>query len=77
MNDNSVVGILGRRNEQLICIMLACIEKNLTFIPIDVDVPVERVRYMLQDTQAKYLIGLNEEDMGEYVHDISCITYSQ
>lgn len=56
INEGSIVGIYGERNEKLICIMFACIECNITFIPIDKDMPPDRLEYMMDKAKARYLI---------------------
>lgn len=61
IEEGSIVGIIGSRNEMLICIIIACIESNITFIPLDKSIPSERISYMLENAGVKYLIGIGEE----------------
>ena len=71
----STVGIFGARSEKLIYIILACLETNTTFIPIDRDIPKERINYMLENAKANYLI-CSDEDCYEWVGDnFQCISY--
>lgn len=73
----SVVGIIGSRNAKTVCVILGCIESNVTFIPIDKDIPSERMNYMLENAQAEYLLG--EQDDCEYgiSQNIDYISYGE
>lgn len=75
--DNAVVGITGERNELLICVILACIESNITFIPIDSDIPKARVDYMIENSGAKYLIGNKKKLEEKYGNKVLCIDYME
>jgi len=54
--DGEVVGIVLNRTVQMLTVMVALWELGITFMPIDIDMPVERKRYMLKDAGVKKVI---------------------
>ena len=75
VKENSVVGITGERSEKLIYIILACIENNITFIPIDKDIPNARVEYMIDNSGADYLLGETKQLQDIFSKKIVCLDY--
>lgn len=54
------VPVLLGRNIDLIISMLAIIKTGATYLPISTDFPIERVKYILKDCNAKLIITSNE-----------------
>lgn len=54
---NSVVGILMDRSKELIVSFLAVLKAGATYLPIDINTPYDRVRYMLNDCRSQVLIS--------------------
>ncbi|MGO4951398.1 amino acid adenylation domain-containing protein [Paenibacillus sp. DRB1-1] len=52
----SIVGILAERSVDLLVAVLAVWKAGGAYVPLDPDYPVERVRFMLEDSGAKVLL---------------------
>ena len=50
------VGILLERSEELVISILAILKVGATYIPIDINYPVERITFMLEDSGMKVLL---------------------
>ncbi|TCW37425.1 bacitracin synthase 3 [Laceyella sacchari] len=50
------VGILLERSPEMIIALLGVLKAGAAYLPIDPEYPQERIRYMLDDSQAKWLI---------------------
>lgn len=57
---DDLVALLLDRNEKIIICILAILKSGGAYVPIDIDYPLERIEYILGDTQAKIVI-LNEK----------------
>ncbi len=56
VKDNDIVGILFKKNHQTIISLIAILKCNATYLPLDIEYPNERINYILQDSNAHYLI---------------------
>ena len=56
-----VVAIRLPRSLEYLQAMLSCVYSGITFLPMDIANPEERIRAILQDSGAKLLIGLTED----------------
>ncbi|RDU22379.1 non-ribosomal peptide synthetase [Anaerosacchariphilus polymeriproducens] len=62
-----VIGIVLRRSQYMISVMLAALESNIAFINIELNMPYDRIEYMIKDSGIKYLVVM--EDIGsEFAH---------
>ncbi|MDQ1351276.1 MAG: hypothetical protein QG657_1578, partial [Acidobacteriota bacterium] len=57
---DDIVGIMMERSIDLISGILAILKAGNAYLPIDVDYPQERIQYMLEDSNAKALLGTEE-----------------
>ncbi|WDF02031.1 non-ribosomal peptide synthetase/type I polyketide synthase [Shouchella hunanensis] len=51
------IAILLPRTPNLMVALLACIKTGCTFIPVDLNLPTERINYMLNDSQVKLILN--------------------
>jgi amino acid adenylation domain-containing protein/non-ribosomal peptide synthase protein (TIGR01720 family) len=65
----SAVGILLGRSPELVASVLAVMKTGACFVPIDMDLPSDRVRYMLEHSGCRVLI--TEKDSASAVKNIS------
>ncbi|PRB87256.1 AMP-binding protein, partial [Pseudomonas cedrina] len=56
VNQGDRVGIYLDRSDQLIVAILATVRLGASYVPLDPDYPIERVRYMFQDSNSAVLI---------------------
>lgn len=54
--NRNIIGVAVCRDEKLICLMIALIECNITFLPIDRNLPEHRIRYMLQNANVRDVV---------------------
>ena len=64
------VGILLPRTPDLLIAMLGVIKAGGALLPLDPDYPIERIRYMLEDSQAP--VCLSTQDLQSRVGESSC-----
>lgn len=57
---NDIIGIMLPRSLELIISMLGVLKAGATYIPIDPSFPEDRVRYMLENSNAKFLLTFKE-----------------
>ena len=68
-----VVGILLDRSLETICGMLGVLKAGGAYLPLDPSLPQERIRFMLEDAQAKVLLTrqqLSDEFSGHVAHTV-------
>ena len=53
---DSLVGIFVRRSLEMVVGMLGILKAGAAYVPLDPDYPVERVRYMAEDSRIKLLV---------------------
>ncbi|HYE55002.1 MAG TPA: amino acid adenylation domain-containing protein [Chitinophagaceae bacterium] len=64
---DSIVGLLAGRSIETVIGMLAILKAGGAYLPIDIDYPRERIKYMLSDSGAKIsLTTLAEDDVAGY-----------
>lgn len=54
------IAILLPRNEWLYCSMLAVLKAGAAYLPLDPETPIERINYILDDADIKFIITTNE-----------------
>jgi amino acid adenylation domain-containing protein len=60
LGPETVVGLMMERSEWYVLSMLAVLKADSAFLPIAPNLPPERIRFMLEQTEAKVLIGHQE-----------------
>lgn len=53
---NETAGILGAHSPEFMISVLAVLKAGGAYLPLDAELPPERVSFMLEETQAKMLI---------------------
>ncbi|MDD4296549.1 MAG: AMP-binding protein [Ruminiclostridium sp.] len=61
-----VVAVVLARDECMMYTIFALIECNVTFLPIDRKLPLERIKYMLENTGVKSIIVSEANQIGTY-----------
>ncbi|MCQ4088210.1 non-ribosomal peptide synthetase [Saccharibacillus sp. JS10] len=56
LGSGQVVGILARPSAEMILSILAVLKTGAAYLPIDPEYPAERIRFMLEDSQAPLLL---------------------
>ena len=57
---DTIVGVLADRSLEMIIMSLAVLKAGGAYLPLDPDYPQERIQYMLEDSNAKILLGMEE-----------------
>jgi non-ribosomal peptide synthetase component F len=60
VNRCQTVGLLMERSPEMIVAMLGILKAGGTYVPIDPSYPAERIHFMLEDSQAEFLLAQNE-----------------
>ncbi|XHR98260.1 amino acid adenylation domain-containing protein [Mucilaginibacter sp. UC70_90] len=72
-----IIAVFADRTIDTIASMIAILKNGSAYLPVDIKLPAERVRYMLNDAEVKIIltnVAIPEEIRREYiVHDISLI----
>lgn len=58
--NNRIVGLMIERSPELIISLLAILKAGHTYLPIDPDYPEDRIRYMLEQSQAAMILTTNK-----------------
>ncbi|MBD1391784.1 amino acid adenylation domain-containing protein [Mucilaginibacter glaciei] len=56
LNENDIVAFAGDRTPELIIFLLAFVKLGITYLPIDNNLPIDRIQYMLNDADIKLLV---------------------
>jgi amino acid adenylation domain-containing protein len=51
------VGVLGQRSSELLAAVLGVLEAGAAYLPLDPDLPEDRLRFMLEDSQARLVLS--------------------
>lgn len=80
ISKNTVIPVLLNRSIDLIVSMLAIIKSGNIYLPISPDYPIDRIKYILQDSSSKYLLTNTQNNLLEldFIKTIKIdeITYS-
>jgi len=73
-----VIGLFMDRSEQVIIALLAILKTGSAYLPIDIDLPFERILLVLQSSSAKFIVSDREpvKNFGVPVIDITTIDLS-
>ncbi len=64
VNPNECIAVIVERNQYMLCLIMALIESNITFLPIDLELPEKRILYMLQNADIKTVITSEKKCIG-------------
>lgn len=68
LKEGEFAGIMLNRSPEMLYQMLAVMQAGLAYIPIDPEFPLDRIRYMLEDSGARLLICEDEyKSIGEHL----------
>ncbi|PHS10315.1 MAG: hypothetical protein COA88_02400 [Kordia sp.] len=62
---NEIVGVMTYRSVEMIVAILGIMQVGATYLPLDPDYPVSRVRYMLEKTRIKKMV-INRDELLEF-----------
>ncbi len=62
----SLVGIYAQSNQVIIAAMLACMRSGYIFVPLDINFPETRIRYMIEHSQLACIISDVDNCLGEH-----------
>ena len=51
------MGVLGQRSSELLSAVLGVLEAGAAYLPLDPDLPEDRLRFMLEDSQARLVLS--------------------
>ena len=63
---DTIVGIIIERSVEMIVSILGILKAGGAYLPIDSEYPEERIRYMLEDSEAKMVLVCGEENKEAY-----------
>lgn len=67
INNNSIIGIMMNRSIEMIVAIMSVLKAGAAYLPIDPIYPKERIKYMLEDSEAKILLtNFSSTDKLEY-----------
>ena len=66
LKENDVVGIMIDKSIDMICTIISCLKLRVAYIPIEINYPKDRVKTILEDCEAKFLILNDNLDNLEY-----------
>lgn len=58
-----LIGILGEKSNLSIASILAILEEGYAYLPIDINYPVERINYIIQNSEVECVLVLDEEQI--------------
>src|SRR5262249_39057117 len=56
LKPGDLVGLVMEKSERMIAVILAVWKAGAAYVPIDLDYPDERIRFMLDDTRARLVV---------------------
>lgn len=62
--DKSPIVIHGNKENLILVLMLGALKSGRAYIPLDVTFPVERVKQVIEEVEAKIVVNFTEEDLG-------------
>lgn len=72
VSKGDVVGILMNRSIEMVIALIAVMKSGATYLPLDPLYPRERLRYMLNDSEAKFLVTSQEDGL----FDVKSLVFS-
>ncbi|MEG1256092.1 D-alanine--poly(phosphoribitol) ligase subunit DltA [Clostridium sp.] len=63
-DDRTPIVIHGNKDNLILVLMMASLKSGRAYIPLDVTFPVERVRQVIEEVNAKVIINFTEEQLG-------------
>ncbi|MEG2289854.1 MAG: AMP-binding protein, partial [Clostridium sp.] len=65
-SDRTPIVIHGNKENLILILMMAALKSGRAYIPLDVTFPVERVKQVIEEVNAKVVINFTEEKIGDY-----------
>ncbi len=60
VKQNSIIGILVKRRPEMLIAMLGILKAGGAYLPLDPDYPIDRIKYMFEDSGSKILVSQSE-----------------
>ena len=60
LKSNDVIGILFDKSIEMIISILATLKASATYLPLDIQFPKERIEYIIQDSNLKFILSQNK-----------------
>lgn len=70
----TVVGVIGKASKSTLITILALMYRGATWVPIESDYPEERIQYMLEASQAKFVV-LTETEINSGHHQCKVLLF--
>ena len=61
--DKSPIVIYGNKDNLILVLMLAALKSGRAYVPLDVTFPIERVKQVINEVEAKVVINFTEENL--------------
>ncbi|MEG0308429.1 MAG: D-alanine--poly(phosphoribitol) ligase subunit DltA [Clostridium sp.] len=65
-SDRTPIVIHGNKENLILILMMASLKSGRAYIPLDVTFPVERVKQVIEEVNAKVVINFTDEEIGDY-----------
>ncbi len=62
IKSNDLIGVLLERSEKMVIALLGILKSGAAYVPIDPEYPVDRIRYMLEDSKPKIVLSECDKD---------------
>lgn len=59
INEKNIIGVSLRKSKDFVVLLLAILKLGACYVPIDPDYPIDRIQYMIDDSQASIIITRN------------------
>lgn len=70
-NDKSPVVVLGHMQPEMITVFLGCVKAGYSYIPIDLSVPLARIKAIMEDSGAKLVFLLENTNLLSEIKDMN------
>ncbi|WP_258728522.1 amino acid adenylation domain-containing protein [Bacillus atrophaeus] len=71
VSKESIIGVMVDRSLEVIIGMMGILKAGGVYLPIDPHYPIERIEYMLQDSQAKWLLSKRtEQELPQFAGEV-------
>ncbi|EOI00749.1 amino acid adenylation domain-containing protein [Enterococcus moraviensis ATCC BAA-383] len=74
---NDVVAILSKQNLDMIVAIIGVLKSGAAYLPIALDTPINRIKYILEDSQSKIVLTNSKDDLIKENLNIPFVTIDQ